>query len=304
MQPWGWQLYLVTGVWDHHVVSWPTAYMNRVQPVLRPGGGGLHHQLQGTSGSIAIAERLLVAQGTSEPDAVGASCGELAGLARVQKHGLALWRVGMFIFYYFLRQSIISVSFTVSLLVSVSMICPLIRVDRVLKSLTIIVWGTCMLWALVKFFYECGYICIWSIDIQNWEFFLVDFSFNEYEVSFLILFDNLAERWFYSLLEWLLQLISWFYLLGNFFSSPLLWGSFCPWHWGVFPVCSKILGLVYVSSLLFYVFLLGNWICWCLKILRNSDCCFLLFLMFFLWLYGYLLLGLLKEVYFLAFSRV
>ena len=64
--------------------------MNRVQPVLRPGGGGLHHQLQGTSGSIAIAERLLVAQGTSEPDAVGASCGELAGLARVQKHGLAL----------------------------------------------------------------------------------------------------------------------------------------------------------------------------------------------------------------------
>ena len=36
------------------------------------------------------------------------------------------------------------------------------------------------------------------------------------------------------------------------------------------------------------------------EILRNSDCCFLLFLC----LCGYLLLGLLEEDYFLAFSRV
>jgi len=36
--------------------------------------------------------------------------------------------------------------------------------------------------------YECRCSCIWSIDVQNWEFILVDFSFDEYEVSFLIFF--------------------------------------------------------------------------------------------------------------------
>ena len=41
-----------------------------------------------------------------------------------------------------------------------------------------------------------------------------------------------------------------------------------------------------------------------IEILRNNDCCFLLFLMLFLYLCGYLLLGLLKEDYFLAFSRM
>ena len=30
----------------------------------------------------------------------------------------------------------------------------------------------------------------WSIDGQNWEFILVDFSFDRYEVSFLVFFDN------------------------------------------------------------------------------------------------------------------
>ena len=32
--------------------------------------------------------------------------------------------------------------------------------------------------------------CIWSIDIQNWEFILVDFTFDEYEVSLPVFFDN------------------------------------------------------------------------------------------------------------------
>jgi hypothetical protein len=39
-------------------------------------------------------------------------------------------------------------------------------------------------------FYDCRCPCIWSIDVQNLEFFLVDFFFDEYEVSFLIFFDN------------------------------------------------------------------------------------------------------------------
>ena len=43
---------------------------------------------------------------------------------------------------------------------------------------------------ILKFLNECGSPWIWSIDVQNWEFILVDFSFDEYEVSlsFLITF--------------------------------------------------------------------------------------------------------------------
>ena len=49
------------------------------------------------------------------------------------------------------------------------------------------------------------------------------FSFDEYEVSFLIFFDNFWLKVdFYMLLEWLLQLVSWDHLLGKLFSSPLL----------------------------------------------------------------------------------
>ena len=114
----------------------------------------------------------------------------------------------------------------------------------------------------------------------------------------------MVENWFYPILEWLLQLVSLNHLLGKLFFSPLLWGSVCLWHWGMFPVCSKMLGPVYVSSLLDYVLLLGNWVHSCYEILRNSDCCFLLFLILVLYLCGYLLLGFLKEDYFFAFSRV
>jgi len=56
------------------------------------------------------------------------------------------------------------------------------------------------------------------------------------------------------ILEWLLQLISWDHLLGKLFSNHLLWGSVYLCHWDVFPVCSKMLGPVYISSLLVYVF--------------------------------------------------
>jgi hypothetical protein len=35
------------------------------------------------------------------------------------------------------------------------------------------------------YFYECGCPFIWSIDVQNWEFILVDFSFDDYEESCL-----------------------------------------------------------------------------------------------------------------------
>jgi hypothetical protein len=67
----------------------------------------------------------------------------------------------------------------------------------------------------------------------------------------------LFKRWFDLMLEWLLQLSSWNHLLGKLFSNLSLWGSVCLCHWGVFSVCIKMLGSVYISSLLVYVFL-GN----------------------------------------------
>ena len=42
----------------------------------------------------------------------------------------------------------------------------------------------------VFFLNECGCPCIWSIDIQNWEFLLEDFTFDEYEVSLLVFLDD------------------------------------------------------------------------------------------------------------------
>jgi hypothetical protein len=46
------------------------------------------------------------------------------------------------------------------------------------------------LWPLVRYFYKYKCPCIWSIDVQNWEFILVGFSFFEYVVSFPTCFDN------------------------------------------------------------------------------------------------------------------
>jgi hypothetical protein len=57
---------------------------------------------------------------------------------------------------------------------------------------------------------------------------------------------------------WLLQLVSWDNLLRKLFSSLLLWSSVYLCHWGVFPVCSKMLGPVYITSLLVYVFFIGE----------------------------------------------
>jgi hypothetical protein len=42
------------------------------------------------------------------------------------------------------------------------------------------------------------------------------------------------------------------------FSILLLWGNICLWLWSMFSVCSKILDPIYISSLLAYVFLLGE----------------------------------------------
>jgi len=68
---------------------------------------------------------------------------------------------------------ITSVSFSVSLF---SLCFPNLSIDEsgVLKSPTIIVWGAMYALSFSKF-YECRYPCLWSIDIYDWEFILVDF---------------------------------------------------------------------------------------------------------------------------------
>ena len=61
----------------------------------------------------------------------------------------------------------------------------------VLKSPTIIVWGAmCALRFTKVSLMNVAALAFWSIDIQNWEFLLEDFTFDEYEVSLLVFFDN------------------------------------------------------------------------------------------------------------------
>lgn len=75
--------------------------------------------------------------------------------------------------------------------------------------------------------------------------------------------EIVVESQLYSIFEWLLQLTSCDHLLRKNFLSILLWGSVCHTHRCVFPICSQILCPVYISILLIYYFLIGNWIHWC-----------------------------------------
>ena len=58
------------------------------------------------------------------------------------------------------------------------------------------------------------------------------------------------------------EVVSWDHLLGKLFSILLLWGSACLCHWGGFCLCFKMLGPVYISIILTYVFIeeLSPWI--------------------------------------------
>ena len=91
---------------------------------------------------------------------------------------------------------------------------------------------------------------------------LEDFTFDEYGVPPLSFLITCVWSWFYLILEWLLQLLSWDCLLGKLFSRLLLWDSVCLCPWGGFPVCIKKKNPAYVASLLVYIFLLGNWVHW------------------------------------------
>ena len=65
--------------------------------------------------------------------------------------------------------------------------------NGVLYSSTIIVWYSVqpVLLSITEVsFIHCGRYCIWGKDVQNWEFLLVDFPLDEYEVFFLITLDN------------------------------------------------------------------------------------------------------------------
>jgi hypothetical protein len=71
----------------------------------------------------------------------------------------------------------------------------------------------------------------------------------------------LVESQFYFLLEYL-ELIPLGHFLG-FFSQLLLCSCVCRCHWDAFPVYSKMLGPVYLLSLLVFYLFLGNWVHWC-----------------------------------------
>ena len=145
-----------------------------------------------------------------------------------------------------------------------SMICPLLRVGCWNLPLLFCV-VQCVFWALSKFLLWMWVPLHFEHRCSELRVLLGRFFFLWWVWSVLpcLFWWFLVESQFYPILEWLLWLVSWDHLLGKLFSSLLLWDSVCLWTWGVFPVCSKILSPVYLSSLLVYVFLLGNWVHWC-----------------------------------------
>jgi len=150
------------------------------------------------------------------------------------------------------------------------MICPLIR-GGLLKSPPIIIWGTMSVLTFSKVAFMNVGVHL-GLRVHLGGFFLWIWSILPYVFWWL-----LVESQFYSLWEWQFQLVSLDHLLRKLFPSHSLWGSICLCLWGVFLACSKMLGPLYLSILLVFVFLLENWFCWCWEILRNSNFHFLLF---------------------------
>ena len=121
--------------------------------------------------------------------------------------------------------------------------------------------------------------CIWTIDVQNWEFILVNFTFDKYEVSLLIFFLNFM--WKVISFDIRMATPSCFLVpfIWKMFSSLLLWGTVCLWPWGGFPVCSNMLGPVYITSLLVSVFFRRELSPLILRDINEKHCFFLLFLL-------------------------
>jgi hypothetical protein len=101
--------------------------------------------------------------------------------------------------------------------------------------------------------------------------------FDEYEVPLLVFFDNLGWKSTLFDIRMVLQLVTSNCLLRKLFSSFLLWCNICLCPWGEFPVCSKMLGHVYIASLLVYVFFIWELSPLILRDINESSCCFLLF---------------------------
>jgi hypothetical protein len=148
-------------------------------------------------------------------------------------------------------------------LVSVSIVCSFLRVGC--WSLPLVLCEMqCVLWALVKFL-------LWMVVALN-----LEHKCSELRVHlgryFLWQLWHVLPYLFLITFVWKLILLnirmatpacflgsfSW-----NFLPSLLLWYSVCLCYWGTFPVCRKILGRVYIYSLLVYAFSLGNWVLRC-----------------------------------------
>ena len=137
-------------------------------------------------------------------------------------------------------------------LVSVSMICPLLRLEC--WSLPLFLYEVqCVLWALVKFLlwmrvplfleHSCSELRVhlgiyFSLTRMKCPFFNITFCWKS------IVFDiRMATPAFF------LWPSAW-----KLFFSSLLCSSVWLCHWSMFSVCRKMLGPVYTSSLLVYVF--------------------------------------------------
>ena len=147
---------------------------------------------------------------------------------------------------------------------SVSITCPLVRFGFWSFPL-LLCEDQCVFWALEKFllfllllllvFFFFG-VCPWNwiMAVQNSNFILVNFFFDDYKVCFPISYVYFG--WKFILLDIKMTIPARFLrpFAWKFFCSPLIRGSFYLYCWSVIFLCRKMLDLVYLSSL--YVCLL------------------------------------------------
>jgi hypothetical protein len=107
------------------------------------------------------------------------------------------------------------------------------------------------MWLLLHLELRCS-----ELRVHFGRFFFSLMSMKCPSLSFLITF-----AWKFSLFDITMATPACF--LGPFawkkIFSLLLWDSVCLCHWGAFPVCSKMLAPVYISSLLVYIYIFFNW---------------------------------------------
>jgi hypothetical protein len=120
-----------------------------------------------------------------------------------------------------------------------------------------------MCFELVKFLLWMWMPLHLGIDVQDWDFLLVDFSFDEYEVSFPISFGNFWLKAYF--------IRYWNDNSSLFFGTIFLENFFPAFYSEVVSVFISEVCFLYVSECWILCLFIGNWFHLCWEILKKND---------------------------------